>query len=104
MGAPPRYLGSNEACTLIAPKRGALSRDSGSNWPNAAVTIKSASNVNNSSSSSEPLSFQADKHQCYVQALLFNWWWCHDFYDQLDDRVVSLLQSRHVLQLTFLVL
>ena len=62
MGAPPRYLGSNEACTLIAPKRGALSRDSGSNWPNAAVTIKSASNVNNSSSSSEPLSFQADKH------------------------------------------
>ena len=56
MGAPPRYLGSNEACTLIAPKRGALSRDSGSNWPNA-VTIKSASNVNNSSSSSEPLSF-----------------------------------------------
>ena len=57
IGAPPLYLGSNDAWTLIAPNLGALSKDSGNSWPNAAVTIKSDSKESNDSNSWESLSF-----------------------------------------------
>ena len=33
MGAAPRYFGSNEACTLMMPRRGISMIDCGMIWP-----------------------------------------------------------------------
>ena len=49
IGAPPRYFGSNEACTLIDLYFGALSNFMPTSCPYAAVTIKSGFNATISS-------------------------------------------------------